>query len=274
MKIEVHKPLSILFLAAALAACGGGGGGSPAPAPEAPPPASPPAPAFAPTQFTVYRNTQPAAVAGAGAVSAGPTLSLGAGNQTLLTLNPALTVVQPSVNPEFPLGAAGYYLMTRRDGALLMLCQTSSSLNLGRNTTGLYVAVATASGTAATQASLVTSPTELAGRSFYQMRDCAYVDTTGATQGQNAAATTATFKLTVDSVGNLSGSDGGLVPAATFAAQLGGAARALVGIGFVAADVYLTAYKFTVNGQAQYFMVERRSSPTASANTVSLWLPN
>lgn len=106
------------------------------------------------------------------------------------------------------------------------------------------------------------------------MRDCAYVDTTGATQGQNAAATTATFKLTVDSVGNLSGSDGGLVPAATFAAQLGGAARALVGIGFVAADVYLTAYKFTVNGQAQYFMVERRSSPTASANTVSLWLPN
>ena len=85
MKIEVHKPLSILFLAAALAACGGGGGGSPAPAPEAPPPASPPAPAFAPTQFTVYRNTQPAAVAGAGAVTAGPTLSLGAGE-----LSPAM----------------------------------------------------------------------------------------------------------------------------------------------------------------------------------------
>ena len=56
-------------------------------------------------------------MAGAGAVTAGPTLSLGAGNQTLLTLNPALTVVQPSVNPEFPLGAAGS-MMVYRDSVL------------------------------------------------------------------------------------------------------------------------------------------------------------
>lgn len=259
--------LSVLALAMVMTACGGGGsgeGGAGTGGVTARPevldtgnPVSSPDSLLTPRRYAVYKYGQKDVLSDAGVVGNvtrnSATLSLGA------SLTTSLTVLDPV---DFGISASGFNALNRRNGGALMLCDP------GTGNKSRYVAIAIESTATGTQASPVTSASELAGVSFAQVEDCSYIDRQGNAEKQNNAATTKTGVLTVNADGGVTDNGGHSVSPADFAVLLGGSATA------GEPNAYFSVYKFVVGGKSRYFAVGRGlSSGPTSAGYVNLWLP-
>ncbi len=241
--------------ALALTACGGGGGGKSNAAARAVP--------LQPTTYVVFEAGEQATASGAGAVTTSGSsskLALGAGGETTLTATSGSTFAVTANNTD-------YQVVNRRDGAVLMLCDPLSSGSSPGDTHANYVAIATNSASADTQGTPVTNALELAGKSFYVMGECSYLDDSQSVQGANAAPNGATLEYRFDASGNLRGSNGWSVDAATFTGFLNG--------GFYVdpqgRKVWFSAYKFTVGNEQKIYFATRVEPLQGDQGYIGLW---
>ncbi len=232
---------------------GGGGGGTSS--------------TLKPSAYTVFKNGQEATLSGAGAMSArttsGGTLSLGADGNTALSVTDATTFAMTASN-------TNYQVVNRRDGAVLMLCDPLAAGGNPGDTLARYVAFATNSATADTQGTQVTNAAELAGKSFYEIDECSYVNEDLSSQQQNSAPTARTLEYRADGSGKLRGSNGLVFDAATMTSFLNGT-PSVDGQG---RKFWFSAYEFTVGGEQKiYFAIrgEPNVNVPGDVGFVALW---
>jgi hypothetical protein len=276
--------LAALFTAVQLAAaCGGGDddtsaavtGSAPvaAPSPAASPaeaPAAAPTPASAPTTISplktlLYSVQHPADssidFSGAGAVSdpttEGATLSLGAAGSIVLTVDRS--------GGGFAISTPGHTVVSRFAGSLLMLCDDATATP--GDGTGRLVAVAQSVAEGGIAAEAVTDATALAGLRFYKLANCSYQSAQGP-QGQHSAADGDTLHLAFDAEGNATSN--AFAPGFS-AAQF----SAVLTDGTAIGGMRFTAWRFIVDGQVQYALVERMEADATLGlpSMVQLWLP-
>lgn len=250
-----RKHFAIVLSALFLAACGGGGGGGGN--------SGVVNSTLKPTAYTVFKTGQEAPLSGAGAMSSrtasGGTLSLGADGNSTLTVTDATTFAMTASNSD-------YFVVNRRDGAVVMLCDPLSAGGTPGDTLARYVAFATNSATADTQGTPVTNASELAGKSFYEINECGYVKDDLGSQQQNSAPTVGTLEYRADASGNIRGSNGLVFDAATMTGLLNGT-PSVDGQG---RKFWFNAYKFTVGGEQKiYFAI--RGEPNNDEGFVALW---
>lgn len=259
-KYEAYRTLrlsSAVLTTMILAACGGGGGGGGGSSDGG---GGGNTTKLEPTSYTVYKTGQQASVSGAGAVSSGA-LSLGAGRGTTLAVTDANTFAMTATN-------TNYQVVNRRKGAVLMLCDALPSGGKPGDTPAQYVAIATNSAGAETQAVPVTNVSELAGKSFYEMDDCSYVKEDGnfTKEQQNSAPSGATLEFRFDANGNVRSAQD-TVDAATITGLLNGTPF-VDGRG---RNVWFNAYKFTVGGEQKIYFVIRGEPNGTNAGFLTLW---
>jgi hypothetical protein len=271
--------LAALFAAAQLAACGGNDTEK-ATATAAPAPVASPAPAPAPTtpappatnplpvtgsplkalQYTLQGPGDGNGDSSAGQVGAptasSATLSLSGGRQTTLAVDTS--------NNGFAITSPDYYVVNRYAGAVLMLCDPTTAPG---TTTAHYVAVASVAAQGGVAAEAVTSASALAGMRFFKLSNCSYQSGNGS-QGQHDAANADTLQLEFDAGGNASSTAlAGSYSAAQFSDMLAS--------GSMLDGARFTAYRFMVDGQPQFALVERGTYDASNpdATFVRLWLP-
>lgn len=278
--------LAALFVAVQLlAACGGNdddnnsgspngnGAGAPvsapapSPAPAEAPAAAPSAPAapttISPLKALDYALEQPdgsgADFSGGGAVSEptanGATLALGAAGSVVLTVDGSgddLTITTPD-----------YRVVSRFAGSLLMLCDISATPGDGA---ARAVAVAREVAAGGIAAEAVTDATLLAGLRFFKMGHCSYQ--ASGPQGQNSAADADTLSLAFDAAANAT--------SPVFQREYSAAEfSAMLAEGSAIDGMRFGAWRFMVDGQAQYALVERIEADVANGvpALIQLWLP-
>ena len=242
-----------LLAAVLVSACGGrgsggGGGGTNS--------------TLKPPAYTVFKVGQEATLSGAGAMSgrtaSGGTLSLGADGNSTLAVTDAATFAMTASNTD-------YQIVNRRNGAVVMLCDPLPAGGNPGGTLARYVAFATNSATADTQGTPVTNAAELAGKSFYEINECSYVNDDLSSQQQSSAPTGGTLEYRADASGKLRGGNGLVFDAATMTGFLNGA-PSVDGQG---RKFWFSAYKFTVGGEQKiYFAI--RGEPNKDANGAAI----
>ena len=114
-----------------------------------------------------------------GRTASGGTLSLGADGNSTLAVTDAATFAMTASNTD-------YQIVNRRNGAVVMLCDPLPAGGNPGGTLARYVAFATNSATADTQGTPVTNAAELAGKSFYEINECSYVNDDLSSQQQSS----------------------------------------------------------------------------------------
>lgn len=205
-------------------------------------------------------------VVDAGAVTdrtaAGGTLDLGATTNGGAHAFTHLEVVD-ATSFSMTASAADFHVVNRLQGGVLMLCDatTTPGSSLAR-----YVAVALQADSGGSAATAVTDVAVLAGKKFYELRDCAYADTAGGSQGQSAAHDVQTNSLSIAANGDVS--------IASIGAAYSAANLQLMLNGTVYNSHRFSAFSFTSGGTERIVLVEQvwfdELSPVAGA--VKLWL--
>jgi hypothetical protein len=250
--------LALLFATAQLvAACGGGGDDDDA----APAPPSQPT-TISPLKTLVYdvlREDDGTPFTGAGQVSDptanGATLSLGAAGSIVLTVD--------QTGNGFSITTPDYLVVNRFAGSVLMLCDATATPGA---TTARYVAVSDSVAQGGVAAEAVSSVSALAGLRFYKMSNCSYQSATGA-QGQSSAADADSLYLEFDANGDATSNATTTYTAAQFNQMLAN--------GTSVGGSTFAAYRFTVDGQDSYVLVERGDYDAVNLvpGFVKLWLP-
>jgi hypothetical protein len=257
---------AISVAAAGLAACGGAADDH---AYEKPSALAVPAPdsLWKATHYTVFRHddAQPFGLYDAGAMrpatSTDARLTLGSGDGTDLSVSDATSFSTSGSN-------APFRVLSRFRGAVLMLCDPASAAGAS---IGRYVAVAQAASASAIAAAPLFDAAALAGKTFYEVTDCAY--RSGAEpQGQDRMHDARTNTLAVAANGDVSVSRKQAARSWTIAAD--DFTSTLHGVWSNAH--HYSAFRFTADGVSSDVLVERTSADATDpkAGIVTLWLPN
>ena len=194
--------------------------------------------------------------------ASGGTLDLGATTAGGAHASTHLDVVD-ATSFSMTASALDFQVVNRLQAGVLMLCDAATTPG---SSPARYVAVALQADSGGAVATTITDVGALAGKTFYELRDCVYADIAGNSQGQSVAHDAQTNSLSVAAGGDVNiASIGSAYSAAHMELMLGG-------------TVYnghrFSAFRFTFGGAERIVLVEQiwfdEMSPVVGA--VKLWL--
>ncbi len=228
--------------------------------------------AFQPTIYSVFKHGVQAQWSGLASNRTATSSTLELWNAPTASTTLTQTNVAAPSNSTVTASNSNFHVVSRNDGAVLMLCDSlPAGGKVGNATKSRYVALGTTSDSEDTTAVQLTNATDLAGQTLYALEDCSFTDSaSGLPQGQNTTPNANSSRISFAANGSATTSGGASLSASQLTSLFNGTpiTNAQSTIGF-------SAYRVNVGGIMRYFMVERGTPLSGTgAGYVSLWVMN